>query len=379
MSEPRVLILSQRAWNRWFHMPLSYEFEDTIAEVDSADILAPPFRYSSRLGQIAYKAGNWMRGSRGRLLDPGIPAVRVERDYDLFFAILSHAYETPMFLQLKDLRRRCRKAVCMFVELWTSHCDQYRRSLDLLRELEFDHVFLHHRSCLRELGLATGRPCSFLPLGVDCLRFTPEPGGPVRSIDCYSMGRRSETTHRALLEKARDRDFFYLYDTVGKFTFNNWLEHRLLTANLMKRTRYFLSYKPALRTDSGVNSDESLAARNFEGAAGGVVALGIAPGCSEYAENFDWPDATIPIPWECFNAGEVIAELDAQPERLERVRRNNMAQALLRHDWAYRWESILRAVAMAPEPALAERKACLAERAARHDQLAGLKARAVGA
>src|SRR5262249_1463993 len=161
-------------------------------------------------------------------------------------------------------------------------------------------------------------------LGVDCMRFTPYPRFPERSIDCYSIGRRSPVTHASLLELAARNDFFYLYDTVAGFPVLNWKEHRGLFASLMSRTRYFITHKPALGRDVDVGRDEMVAARTFEGAAAGTVMIGIPPDCSEYRTLFDWPDATIEIPFECRNIAEVIAELDAQPERMAIVRRNNM-------------------------------------------------------
>jgi len=60
----------------------------------------------------------------------------------------------------------------------------------------------------------------------------------------------------------------------------------------------------------------------------------------------------------------VMREFDSQPERQVRARRTNMVQALLRHDWAYRWEQLLEIAGLSPLPALTERKRLLAERAA---------------
>ena len=45
------------------------------------------------------------------------------------------------------------------------------------------------------------------------------------------------------------------------------------------------------------------------------------------------------------------------------MRRTNMTQSLLHHDWAYRWERILEIANLAPVPALSKRKERLAERA----------------
>jgi hypothetical protein len=53
-------------------------------------------------------------------------------------------------------------------------------------------------------------------------------------------------------------------------------------------------------------------------------------------------------------------ELDKDPKRQEQIRRNNMIQSLLRHDWACRWEHILKIAGLQPMPELLERKQRLA-------------------
>jgi hypothetical protein len=58
-----------------------------------------------------------------------------------------------------------------------------------------------------------------------------------------------------------------------------------------------------------------------------------------------------------------VEELDAQPERLERIRRMNVANILRNHDHAHRWASVLAALDMAPTEALTARLAELDERA----------------
>jgi hypothetical protein len=327
-------------------MPLTFEFEDVIARVDDADILAPPWRWNSSTSRALYRATNYLRSRAGLRTDPGIASVEINQDYEIFFCMLSFAFETPALKKLKNLRKRCRKAVCMFTELWTSHADSYRRSIEILNELEFDHVFVHHRSSVDALRNILRCPCSFLPLAADCDRFTPYPVQPARVIDCYSLGRRSEDTHQSLLSIAAEGRFFYLYDTFKTGKIGNWREHRDLIAGNIKRSRYFMAYKPALRTDVVIGKDESLAARYFEGAAAGAVMLGVAPDCADYHENFDWPDATIPLPVPCHDIRPFLEELDARPERLAVARQNNVCQSLRRHDWSYRWASVLESVGL---------------------------------
>jgi hypothetical protein len=42
----------------------------------------------------------------------------------------------------------------------------------------------------------------------------------------------------------------------------------------------------------------------------------------------------------------LIKDLDADPERQDRIRRTGVVQALTRHDWVYRWEAVLKTVGL---------------------------------
>ena len=127
----------------------------------------------------------------------------------LFVAVFNHPHELFALKALPDWRRRCQTAVCYICEAWEQTLPDYL--LELLED--FDHVFLGVSGATRALARVSGRPCSYLPMGVDALRFCPHPATPGRSIDVCGIGRRSPVTHGALLERARAGTFFYYYDT----------------------------------------------------------------------------------------------------------------------------------------------------------------------
>jgi hypothetical protein len=137
-------------------------------------------------------------------------------------------------------------------------------------------------------------------------------------------------------------------------------EHRQLLSNFVKRSRYFLAYPAKFDRPDETRGQEELGLRQFEGAAGGAVMLGSAPQCEAYHRNFDWPDAIIPLssttPSE---VGKLIAELDAQPDRVARIRRDNVANSLLRHDWVYRWRQMLEIIGLPPSEGMMLREADL--------------------
>lgn len=52
------------------------------------------------------------------------------------------------------------------------------------------------------------------------------------------------------------------------------------------------------------------------------------------------------------DVAHVLSSLATQPERLLEISRRNAVEALLRHDWVYRWKTILKIVGLEPTPAL---------------------------
>jgi hypothetical protein len=149
---------------------------------------------------------------------------------------------------------------------------------------------------------------------------------------------------------------FYLHDSIAGDQSINLREHRALLANIAKRSRYFI-VNPGLidRPDKRGNQIE-IGNRYFEGSASGAILVGERPQNSEFEKLFDWPDAVIHLPYDSGNIDAIMGELDRSPERVEQIRRTNMVQALLRHDWAYRWEAILKTVGREPMPELLQRK-----------------------
>ncbi len=268
-------------------------------------------------------------------------------------------------------RRRCGFAVCYLGEAWEHLLPVYL--LELLRD--FDHVFVGVRGASESIARITGRPCSYLPMGVDTLGFCPFPRRPARTIDVCGLGRRSVVTHAALLDLAQRTGFFYYYDTIRSnpyrglsaqmtFRVSDHREHRLLLANLLKRSRYFIVNRAWADEPVRTRGRDEIAARFYEGAAAGAVLLGNPPDTEDFRAQFGWPDAVVPIPFDAPNVAEVIAELDADPVRTADIRKANVANALLRHDWAYRLRAVLQAAGLPPTRRMLARESRLAQLAA---------------
>ena len=58
---------------------------------------------------------------------------------------------------------------------------------------------------------------------------------------------------------------------------------------------------------------------------------------------------------------DVIAQLEADAGTASGHKSKNASEALLRHDWAYRWKEILQIAGLDPLPAMASRERRLRE------------------
>ncbi|HXJ41229.1 MAG TPA: glycosyltransferase [Bryobacteraceae bacterium] len=358
-----MLIFSQRNLNRLMYQCFIYEFEDVVGEIDRVDLLAPASLYTTEVRQLAHRVRNTARKSVGMLPVGDIEPITVERDYDLFFAVFQFPWQAIYLNRLKGWRKRCGKAACFLAEAWTTMLSTSREYYLLLAEV--DYIFTHSEVSAAALSDLLGRKCYCLPFGVDAERFCPYPAGPERSIDLLSIGRTSPDVHKALLRISADLGLFYHFDTAQNFQVRDYIDHRLMLAELLKRSRFTFAYKHNVNMTRLTGGDEALAPRFFEAAAAGSVILGMPPDCDEFRACFDWKDAVIGFPYDTGGVQEILSALIAQPERLVAASLNNVGESLKRHDWAHRWRTVLTTAGLASEPAMKfrlEQLNCLAER-----------------
>ncbi len=354
-----VLLLSMRRLADHVGYCMDYEFEDIICEVTGADLVEADNLSALELSRRAYKLTRFATASRSlaRALSPPPSMVPLERNYELFFPVFNHTHELYALATIPNWRKRCRYAACFVSEVWLHLLPRY-----LLEQLaDFDHIFLGVYHCVEEVARITGRPCSYLPLAVDVLRFSPAPQFPARVIDVYNIGRRSQVTHQALMRAARAREIFYCYDTVAAsgidqkqrtFRVQDTGEHRLQLANMLQHTRYFFANRARINEPGYTRGRDEMSGRFYEGAAAGVVMIGEAPHLDAFAHQFDWTDAVIHVPFDSPDIMQILARLDADPRHLASIRRNNIIFAALRHDWLHRLLTVFEAFHLPPTPAM---------------------------
>ena len=271
----RVLLFSMRNITRHVARCAGYEFEDVVAQCDAVDIVAPV---------EAVEPNRLARYARSLVSDtPRIQGVTaVDRTYDLFFAFCHSSRDLRYLELLQGCREKCRRAVCVLSELWPSSIPAMSRNRETLRD--FDYIFSNIESSVEAIRGLTGRPCEFMPLGVDALRFCPFPASPPRHIDVCNIGRRYKGLHRVLLDRADAGELLYIYDTVGDFSVLDVVEHRRLLANLVKRSRFFVMFPPKFDRPEETAGLFEIGSRVFEGTAGGAVVVGAPPRCGTFEQ-----------------------------------------------------------------------------------------------
>src|SRR5437016_2306342 len=281
----RVLMLSQRniyeleVWRSAIR-----EFEETIGEIDSVDLLAPrPLRWNKYRSRIASRVGR----DSSILLNPGVPSTKLDRPYDLFIAFCE---KTPELLNVHAAVERwrdwCRTSVCWLNELWMNRMPLHKSYIRVLSK--FDHVLSPLSQSVEPINDVIAGKCSFVPFGVDAVRFFPYASTARRCIDVLSIGRRSAPAHQAFLKMAREGSLFYAYDTITDLHTHDLEEHRFLVASMAKRSRYFL-VGPAKwdRPDERATQSE-MGSRFFEGAAAGTIMIGERPRNEHFERLFPW-------------------------------------------------------------------------------------------
>jgi hypothetical protein len=359
----KVLLLSQRRVADLVAFCLAYEFEDTVMDVADGTRIDVSDRAPADRSRKMYKAARAIMRSAAlaQRFTPAPPSqIVLDRDYELFFPMFSSVYEVYALSVLKNWRERSRKACCFITEAWSGLLPDY-----LIEQLgAFDHIFVGSTNAVADIERISGRPCSYLPLAVDVLRFAPSSPNRARPFAVCNIGRRSAVTHKALLEGAERLDGIYYYDTVAAsgsdrkdrtFRVDNASEHRLMLATLLKNARYFIAHRSYVnRPEFTVGRDE-LSARFYEGAASGTVMIGEAPRGQTFDAQFDWPDAVIHMPFDAPDIVERLLELDRDTARLAAIRRNGVREAARRHDWLHRIRTVFETLDVEETEAMRQR------------------------
>lgn len=373
-NQPRIGIVSSRIKNNFVFNSCLFEFEDIIAETDNVDLIQLSPNNSAQVitQKIVKKTAQYVPFFNG-VKPPLNQGIDLDKEYDLLFIILDFPYNVININLVNQWRQRSKISVCYLIELWQTELERYKNHLSFLNN--FDFVFLGHNQIVKDAQKLVGRPCEYLAPGVDTLKFHPNSSKNfnVRSIDLTSMGRRSQVTHQTLLDLAEQSSFFYHYDQSrgSDLSIQRHSAHRSLNANILKNSRYFIAHQAKINCFEQTGGQVEIGYRFFEGAAAGSVLLGTPPKNEVFDEYFGWENSVIPMQFDEPYIADMIADLDRQPDLLQKISNENVANSLLRNDWAYRWQQVIRKVGLEPSLKLERRIRTLqklAEKFAKSDE-----------
>lgn len=355
---PRVLVVSVRGFRFQVANCALYEFEDLICDLEGAQLYTPTqeFDFARKIYRFAkYAIGSDTIASS---LAQFPTEVVLEDEYDLLFAVFDNPWQLHLLESIKNWRDKCRYKACYIMETWKPYFDDWR----LIKEpfKNFDHIFSATNNCVELYSEVTGLPCNYLAPALDALKFCPYPNSPQRVIDiCWFGRRRPEETHQAIFEHSQQDDsFFYHYDTFSNATLEvaNPRHHRAKLISLLQRSHYSMATHSRLDVHSRTGGAQEIGFRYFEGVASGSVLIGMPPMGEMFPRYFDWDDAVVKVDLYEQDVLEVIQDLNANPDRVKAIRYRNVANALLKHDWVYRWREVLAAFDLQPSSAVIARE-----------------------
>ena len=354
-DQPRVLVLSQRDLRPRVSRCVGYEFEGLVAKLSDTEWAVPHQSPAGFLPEVAVNRMN-KRFRSAAVLKAPFPRLEPGDGFDVMLATMQLPSDLTTLAAVPNWRKRTQKAVCYIEEMWAVELDRWQGHIKLLDQ--FDHVFLGSLGTVDALQARLKTKVSYLPFGVDALRFMAPPGAP-RWIDVMNIGRRSPITHRALLDWADTSERLYYYDSFTPGDFYDVAQHRRLLAGLMKRTKIAITNRGIGARPFETGGQEELAFRYFEAAAAGAVLLGSPPNTGVTSTIFGWEDALIEAPFDAPMMGEFVGDLLSQSDRVAAISARNTRESLLRHDHVYRWETMLKAVEVKPGDLVEQRKATL--------------------
>ena len=361
IKKPRICMVTSRSCLRHAFRCGNYEGEDVLTEIDAVDLIHLKPARAFELRREIQKKLVWHDFTKTLVsTNMAFQPIRLENEYDLFVAYMPLSQDLIHIPSIRGWKDKCKTSVCWIDEIWAADVSRLKSWLPALSN--FDHVFISLHGTVKALSQATNRTWHFMPVAVDTLRLSPYPNPPDRVIDVFSMGRRSEGLHRSLLRMTAKNRMLYVHDTFCSPSYCQVADHRQhrdMLANMAKRSRLFIVAPAKVDSPHETRNQIEVGLRYYEAAAAGAVMVGQTPACEPFRRLFDWPDAVIDVQPDGSDVADVVAKLLTQPERVSKIGRLNAIQALLRHDWVYRWKQVLSIAGLEPAPEMEARERAL--------------------
>lgn len=330
--QPKVLVLTNRSWDKIVSAGTILDLEDAMTRVARTEVLAlPPSNRRARLQALR----------SGRRITPSSPA---SSRYDMCLLAIFQADQIRALKYVRDLRRVCKRVVVYLFDAWVSDSAIIRRHRNLWGTC--DSLFVSFPSAVEPYSRWLDCPVAYLPQAIEPRRFNPT--RLERPIDVLSLGRRVTAVHRALVEAAERLDLWYHFSEARAPRAIDLRESQLLAGQLCRSAKIQICWPIELthaseekRLRFSERDGSPITARWFEAAACASVVMGAAPRTAELSTLF---------PYEGFvreldpSAPELVRArvLEALADDGDREERQLLARYVMReHSWEARCRAML--------------------------------------
>lgn len=368
----KVLLISEHNLSQFHWTGITYDICNVVSSVEKATCCAPssaqyfftPSSLWSLFCSSNYKPKRFLSNINS-LFQKKYIAERcvINEDHDLCMVFVFRPRDLRFIDRVEGWRKHSKIACLFILELYSGEVEE---DPDLARLQEFDHVFLVTEETIPLVRKRTATPITQLSLGVDALRAASgldDANLARRPIDILCFGRREPTVHEHLIEIAERRGWLYVYDAWQRMQTSDWETARKALAEMTRRSRYSVVWGPTIAISpyktNILRGDRPMSGRFFEATAGGSVMIGDYDTSPVIDRLLDWPDSMVRIRRDGSDLEAVLDALEANPARVDRIRRANIVNCLRRHDWSHRWFEVLRTLGLEPTGALVARQEAL--------------------
>jgi hypothetical protein len=336
MSKP-LLIFSLRNLYQDLCRCSDYEFEDVIDEVSNADFYLPDHRYRKLV--LSVFSQSLSRKTLGVPWNPSFRFPKIEKNYDVFFAMLMFAYDLEVLHRMPDWSSKVGYSICYIDESFDNSFKLYSSYLMVLRR--FDCVVINCSQTEHAVLKAQGVKVLVVSSGIDAIRFFPGLPRSSRPIDIFSIGRRDDEVHGQYLKLESDDEWLYLYDTAVFKAFIDYRKNRENLSKMMSRSKFFVVNLAKFDCPEDIGIQEEIGFRYFEGAAAGNVIVGPIPNNPNFKKHFPWKESVVELPKDSIDIPDFMKDLKTDADRLARISFDNVKGSLEMHDYVHRWEAIV--------------------------------------
>ena len=365
---PRIALVTQRDVSLGTGRQVAYgvwsEAEDVLIEGSDTDLVRlsmpiehPRIRIRRSLGR------NWrqLRGPEARL--PGLlsrtdPSRSLSGHYDVAILVAFGTWDLQLLERLRALRRHADRVVVWFFETWPSSYRDGRVAHEPFHTV--DDIFVALEGAVEPLAEATGRDVTYLPMGTDTLRFSPERPETERPVDLIGIGRRRHEQHDAMLRWAAERDRFYLYDTTTSDRPRDYRRHRDTIGHWYANSKLAVcNYGKSDQKDL-IGDLRIIPGRLWESLASGAGMIGLPPDEDRQRQVLG-RTVVEPIPDSPEDLPIFLEDMIGRHGPAEAAA--NIRLALGSHDWAHRWVTLFEHLGLPAPEGLQDRMADLDRRA----------------